>query len=171
MVEEILTFSRIEGGREKFSPSPTDVPSLVREAIGLISPAAAAKGLALVCELPDEPITMLTDGVKLRQVLLNLLGNGVKFTEKGGVTLRVRSTSNGVEFTVHDTGIGIPTEDLGHVFERFWQAQHGSSRVVSGAGLGLTVSQQLTALLGGELTAASEVGAGSTFRLVLPLAH
>jgi PAS domain S-box-containing protein len=169
MVDEILTFSRLEGGRETMSTAPTDVPSLVREAVALMAPGAAGKGLALACELPDEPITLLTDGVKLRQILLNLVGNAVKFTEKGGITLQVRLHGERIEFIVRDTGIGIGPADLPHIFERFWQAQHGPTRVVSGAGLGLTVSRQLATLLSGDLSVESELGAGSTFTLSLPI--
>ena len=170
MVDEILTFSRIEAGRESLVVAPTDVPTLVREAMGLMGPGAEAKGLSLICELPDEPVRIKTDSGKLRQILLNLLSNAVKFTDKGGVTLRVRHVQDAVEFVVVDTGIGIATQDLAHIFDRFWQA-HNPQRVASGAGLGLTVSMQLTRLLHGELIATSEVGVGSTFRLVMPLAR
>jgi PAS domain S-box-containing protein len=169
MVDEILTFSRLEGGREMLLPAPTDVPSLVRETVALMAPGAAAKGLALACELPGQPITLLTDGVKLRQILLNLVGNAVKFTERGGITLQVLLRGDRVDFVVRDTGIGISPPDLPHIFERFWQAQQGPTRVVSGAGLGLTVSRQLTSLLSGDLTVTSEVGVGSTFTLSLPV--
>ena len=168
MVEEILTFSRLEGGRETLSISPTDVPSLVRETVALMAPGAAAKGLALACDLPGEPLTLLTDGVKLRQILLNLVGNAVKFTERGGITLQVLPRRNTIDFVVRDTGIGIAPEDLPHIFERFWQAQQGPTRLVSGAGLGLTVSRQLANLLSGNLTVESELGVGSTFTLTLP---
>jgi PAS domain S-box-containing protein len=169
MVDEILTFSRLEGGRDAMAAGPTDVPSLVREAVALMAPGAAAKGLALACELPDQQLTLLTDGVKLRQILLNLLGNAVKFTERGGITLQVRVDGDTADFYVRDTGIGIAPGDLEHIFERFWQAQQGPARITSGAGLGLTVSRQLAELLSGELTVESELGVGSTFRLVLPV--
>lgn len=167
MVDEILTFSRLEAGREAVSFEAADVVTLARDTAALMTPGAAAKGLGLACELPDSAIAVRTDSGKLRQVLLNLLGNAVKFTEKGGVMLRVRSIENGVEFTVTDTGIGIAPEDLDRIFERFWQAGQGPHNV-SGAGLGLTVSRRLVELLGGELHVASEPGRGSTFSFRIP---
>jgi PAS domain S-box-containing protein len=168
MVDEILTFSRIEAGRESVTFAAADVVTLARDTVSLISPGAAAKGIGLACELPDSAVPIRTDSGKLRQVLLNLLGNAVKFTQKGGIMLRVVPVDNAVEFTVTDTGIGISKEDLEHIFDRFWQASHGTSQTVSGAGLGLTVSRRLVELLGGTLVVESEVGTGSTFSFRLP---
>jgi PAS domain S-box-containing protein len=177
MVDEILAFSRIEAGAETVSPEAVNITALAREAAALVAPGAAAKDLALACELPDEEITITTDGGKLRQVLLNLLGNAVKFTERGGITLRVLRRDDdaagvagvaGVEFAVEDTGVGIAPEYRERVFDRFWQVNQ-ECRHVSGAGLGLTVSRHLVDLLGGELCLQSEVGAGSTFSFRLPL--
>lgn len=165
MVDEILTFSRIEAGRETVMLDVTDVVSLAREAAALVGPGAALKGLGLASELPDCDIRLRTDSGKLRQILLNLLGNAVKFTEKGGVRFSVRQLEGVVEFAVTDTGPGIPAENLERIFERFWQAGQSSSRLVAGAGLGLTVSRHLAELLGGELTVESKPGVGSTFRL------
>jgi signal transduction histidine kinase len=170
MVDEILTFSRIEAGRESVSLEDVDIGFVSREVVSLIAPGAAARGLGLVCELPDDAITVRTDGGKLRQVLLNLLGNAVKFTEEGGITLRVRDAGAMIEFAVQDTGIGIRPADLEHVFERFWQASNQDGRrIVSGAGLGLTVSRHLAGLLGGTLSVESEPGVGSTFTLTVPI--
>jgi signal transduction histidine kinase len=169
MVDEILVFSRIEAGRETVTFEDVDVCFVARECVSLMAPAAAARGLGIVCELPDAELTLPCDGGKLRQILLNLLGNAVKFTEKGGIVLRVRVRDEQVEMSVQDTGVGIPVEDLDRVFERFWQATRDSSHLVSGAGLGLTVSRHLAGLLGGSLHAESEVGIGSTFHLRLPL--
>jgi PAS domain S-box-containing protein len=169
MVDEILTFSRIEAGRESIIAEPADVLGIVREAVSLVGVAAAEKGLALACELPDAPINVTTDPGKLRQVMLNLLGNAVKFTEQGGITVRVRVTGDGIEYSVADTGIGIAAEHQERIFDRFWQvAQEQNTRTISGAGLGLTVSRHLVALLGGELSVESEPGRGSTFRFLLP---
>jgi signal transduction histidine kinase len=168
MVDEILTFSRIEAGREVVSPEPTDVLAIGRDTAALIGPAAAIKGLGVACELPDSPVTVRTDSGKLRQILLNLLGNAVKFTETGGVRLRVRASSAEVEFAVIDTGQGIAAHHIDHIFERFWQVRGAGATTVAGAGLGLTVSRQLADLLGGRITVESEPGAGSTFRLTIP---
>jgi signal transduction histidine kinase len=169
LVDEILTFSRIEAGHEAVTPSDTDVLSVAREATALIAPTAALRGLALACELPDDGITLCTDSGKLRQVLLNLLGNAIKFTERGGVTLRVVTQPDRVEFEVQDTGIGIPADCIERIFERFWQADGDRSRSISGAGLGLTISRHLVELMGGTLSVSSEPGMGSTFRFHLPL--
>jgi PAS domain S-box-containing protein len=168
LVDEILTFSRLEAGRESLNFEAADVVTLARDAVSLVSPGAAAKGIGLACELPDSAIPIRTDAGKLRQVLLNLLGNAVKFTDRGGIMLRVRSVDNSVEFTVADTGVGIPPENIEHIFDRFWQADQGASQNVSGAGLGLTVSRRLVELIGGTLTVESEPGKGSTFSFRIP---
>ena len=169
MVDEILTFSRLEAGREAISLELADVVPLTREAAALIAPTAAEKGLSLVCELPDDSIPLQTDTGKLRQVLLNLLGNAVKFTERGGVTLVLQRGDTYAEFAVRDTGIGIAEADRDHIFDRFWQASQGSTRTASGAGLGLTVSRRLVEMLGGAMDLESELGIGSTFRFRIPL--
>jgi signal transduction histidine kinase len=168
MVDEILTFSRLEAGRESVTIDTIDICFVARECASLMTPAAAAKGLGLVCELPDADVTARTDGGKLRQILLNLLGNAVKFSERGGITLRVRQQPEAIEIAVQDTGIGIAPEHLERVFERFWQGHQDGAHFVSGAGLGLTVSRNLAGLLDGTLTVESELGAGSTFLLRLP---
>jgi signal transduction histidine kinase len=149
-------------------PEQVDAAALAREATALVGPAAAAKGLGITCELEDGSIDLVTDSGKLRQVLLNLMGNAVKFTEKGGATMAVRRTRDGVEFVVQDTGVGIAPEHLDRVFERYWQVQRREGRGVTGAGLGLTVSRHLVGLLGGQLSVESELGKGSTFRFTLP---
>ncbi|MGH7447289.1 MAG: sensor histidine kinase, partial [Longimicrobiales bacterium] len=168
LVDEILTFSRIEAGRESLAFAAADVVTLARDAVSLVSPAAAARGLSLACELPDDAIAIRTDAGKLRQVLLNLLGNAVKFTEKGGIMLRVQAVDGSVDFSVTDTGIGIASDHIDRIFDRFWQASQGAARHVSGAGLGLTVSQRLVELLGGQLAVQSEPGRGSTFSFRIP---
>jgi PAS domain S-box-containing protein len=168
LVDQILTFSRIEAGAEVAAPEPTNVVMLARDAASLVGLSAAAKGLGLACELPDGDIVLRTDSGKLRQVLLNLLNNAVKFTEKGGILLRVVRLDDAVRFEVQDTGVGIEPDHLERIFERFWQANQQDTRAISGAGLGLTVSRHLVRLLGGELTVESEPGRGSTFRFDLP---
>jgi PAS domain S-box-containing protein len=169
LVDEILTFSRIEAGREALTLEMTDIVAVAREARSLIAPTAAAKGLGLVGELPDVDVMSCTDGGKLRQVLLNLLGNAVKFTDKGGITLRVLPQGESVLFEVRDTGCGIAPEHAERIFERFWQANQDGSRAISGAGLGLTVSRHIVELLGGSISVESTPGAGSTFRFHLPI--
>jgi PAS domain S-box-containing protein len=169
MVDEILTFSRIEAGRETVHFEEVDVCFVGRECVSLMAPAAAAKGLGIVCELPDATLNVSCDGGKLRQILLNLLGNAVKFTEKGGIVLRIRIDGGDVELCIQDTGMGIPPQDIDRIFERFWQSGRDGTHNASGAGLGLTVSRHLADLLGGTLSVESEVGVGSVFHLRLPL--
>ena len=169
LVDEILTFSRLESGRETLSFELADVVPLARDAAAVISPAAATKGLVLACELPEEPLPLRTDTGKLRQILQHLLSNAVKFTDRGGITLTVRRNGDFAEFAVRDSGIGIAAADREHIFDRFWQATPDSARVPSGAGLGLTVSRRLTDMMGGTMDCESEPGIGSTFRFRIPL--
>jgi CheY-like chemotaxis protein/HPt (histidine-containing phosphotransfer) domain-containing protein len=140
----------------------------------MVAPRAHEKGLALVFEIaPDMPVDLVGDPTRLRQVLLNLVGNAIKFTEFGEVSLRVTlerdaSVPAALRFTVSDTGIGIPGEKLGRVFERFTQADSSTTRRFGGSGLGLTISKRLVELMGGRIWAESRVGAGSVFSLVVP---
>ena len=123
----------------------------------MVAARAHEKGLALVCEIaPDVPTDLVGDPTRLRQVLLNLLGNAIKFTESGEVSLRVAPDGNSsvptaLRFTISDTGIGIPGEKLGRVFERFTQADSSTTRRFGGSGLGLTISKRLVELMGGRI--------------------
>src|SRR5471030_2900497 len=140
----------------------------------MVAGRAYEKGLALVCEIaPNVPDELVGDPTRLRQVLLNLLGNAIKFTESGEVSLRVTqggdsSVPTALRFTTSDTGIGIPSEKLGRVFERFTQADSSTTRRFGGSGLGLTISKRLVELMGGRIWAESGVGEGSVFSLVVP---
>jgi CheY-like chemotaxis protein/anti-sigma regulatory factor (Ser/Thr protein kinase) len=141
----------------------------------MVAGRAHEKGLALVCEIaPDVPTDLVGDPTRLRQVLLNLLGNAIKFTQSGEVSLRVAldadpSVPTALRFTVSDTGIGIPREKLGQVFERFTQADSSTTRRFGGSGLGLTISKRLVELMGGRIWVESEVGKGSVFAFAVPL--
>jgi CheY-like chemotaxis protein len=140
----------------------------------MVAARAHEKGLALVCEIaPNVPNDLVGDPTRLRQVLLNLLGNAIKFTESGEVSLRVALDGNSavptaLRFTVSDTGIGISAEKLGRVFERFTQADSSTTRRFGGSGLGLTISKRLVELMGGRIWAESAVEKGSVFSLVVP---
>jgi CheY-like chemotaxis protein/anti-sigma regulatory factor (Ser/Thr protein kinase) len=141
----------------------------------MVAARADEKGLTLVCEIaPNVPNDLVGDPTRLRQVLLNLLGNAVKFTQSGEVSLRVAldpaaSILTALRFTVSDTGIGISGEKLDQVFERFTQADSSTTRRFGGSGLGLTISKRLVELMGGRIWVESQVGKGSVFAFTVPL--
>jgi signal transduction histidine kinase len=168
LIEEILSFARLEAGRPHVQVARTDATELASEAASLIQPLARKAKLSFGVLAPPIPLFIQTDAGKVRQILINLLGNAVKFTERGGVCLEVSGEANDVLFAVSDTGIGIPRELSEQIFEPFRQVVNVSPRLESGSGLGLSVSRQLARLLGGDLTVASELGEGSTFTLRLP---
>jgi signal transduction histidine kinase len=119
--------------------------------------------------LLDEDQAIQTDGTKLRQMLVNLLSNGIKFTDKGEVRVGCAVHGNMLEIRIDDTGVGIPAENIEDVFEPFWQAEQTPTRKTGGTGLGLSVTRKLARLLGGDVTVASKMGAGTTFVLTLPM--
>jgi signal transduction histidine kinase len=169
IVEEILTFSRMEAGREAVVRAPADAVALVRDTIVLIEPMAREKGLDFVTRVPNHAIAMETDAGKVRQILLNLLSNAVKFTERGQVALTLAERDGGIVVVVEDTGIGITKENADRVFEPFWQVQQSATRQAGGTGLGLSVARRLARLLGGDLALESTPGEGSRFTVTLPL--
>jgi signal transduction histidine kinase len=168
LIEQILSLSRIEAGREDVRVEHVDARTVVTDATTLVEPLMAAKGLALEVELPREPSELSTDVTKVRQILLNLLTNAGKFTEQGSVRCQLRSDAELVVVDVSDTGRGIAIGDLDHVFDSFWQGGPADRERPEGVGLGLSVSRRLAHLLGGEITVASAPGRGSTFSLRLP---
>ncbi|HEU0076901.1 MAG TPA: GAF domain-containing sensor histidine kinase, partial [Longimicrobiaceae bacterium] len=169
LIDEVLTFARLEAGRETVRAEPIDVRGAVRNAGELVAPLAAGKGLALRVEPPPGRLWLDTDPGKLHQILVNLLSNAVKFTDAGTVELSAGAQDGKVVFRVRDTGIGIPPEQLERVFEPFTQVESSPTRRFGGTGLGLSVSRRLARLLGGDLAAQSVPGEGSAFTLVLPL--
>jgi signal transduction histidine kinase len=169
IVEQILTFARIEAGRETVRVYEADAIGITREAIVAVEPLVAKKCLALKTVFSADEIPLQTDPVKLRQILINLLGNAVKFTQRGTITVEVTTpTSDTVSFAIRDTGPGIASSDLARIFDPFVQASASHSRSHEGTGLGLSVSRELTRLLGGDLVVSSEVGVGSVFTATLP---
>jgi signal transduction histidine kinase len=170
LIDEVLALSRLELGQDQFQLRETPIAQIVRDAAAMIETQAEAKGLRFVIDIEDESIVMQTDAKKLRQALINLLGNAVKFTEEGTIRLHVHDDDdeNFVDFDVVDTGRGIATEHLERVFDSFWQADQAPSRRAGGVGLGLHVTRQLVRLLGGEVTVRSIIGKGSTFSVRLP---
>ena len=168
LVEEILTFSRMDAGREKAQIEPVDVADVVQRAAMLIEPVAASKALVLHVDTPVDPMLAFTDAGKVRQILVNLLSNAVKFTEAGEVRLRATQQSARIIVEVSDTGIGIADEHLSRIFDSFWQVDQSPTRVAGGAGLGLTIARRLAHLLAGDIEATSVLGHGTTFTLLLP---
>jgi PAS domain S-box-containing protein len=168
LIEEVLTFSRMEMGREELHIRTTDLSGLLREVAGRIEPLAHAKGLDLRLEIPEGIVRIETDPAKLRQIITNLLSNAVKFTNEGGVTLAAGLSDTELKVDVTDTGIGITPEQEARLFEPFWQLEQGTTRRIGGTGLGLSVSRRLAHLLGGDISVDSTPGKGSTFTLRIP---
>jgi signal transduction histidine kinase len=170
VINGILSFARVEAGRESLHRSRVDAARLLEETRVLVLPMARSKGLPVRLEPPEPTFVMYTDRDKVRQILVNLAANAVKFTERGEVSLCSRMLDSGfVEFVVRDTGIGIEQEYLGRIFDPFWRAEDIHGGGAGGTGLGLSVSQRLAHLLGGELMVRSTKGKGSVFTLRLPL--
>jgi PAS domain S-box-containing protein len=174
LLNDILDLSKIEAGQMQISPETLDLRHALRSCIKLVQPAAFQKGLQLDVHVADGlPDHLLVDGLRLRQIILNLLANAVKFTASGGVHLRANIVDGAAgatfEVTVEDTGIGIPADRQAAVFELFTQAEHSTAKRFGGTGLGLAISKQLADLMGGSLELASDEGVGTTFRLRLPL--
>ena len=170
LIEEILTLSRLEAGKESVVLERVCLEGVVNDAAAIVEPLAVAKGLAFRASCTDR-LMLETDPGKLRQILVNLLSNAVKFTERGEVALVVARRGDEVLCEVRDTGIGIDRTHLERIFEPFWQVERAATRRAGGTGLGLGVSQRLARLLGGDITVESAPGRGSTFRVVLPLAE
>jgi len=167
IIEQILTFSRIEAGHEGAHFEAADLAALTREAAALVEPLATAKKLAFFCDAPER-LDADTDPGKFRQVLLNLLSNAVKFTDRGEVRLELRGDGERNSIRVSDTGIGIPSEHHARIFEPFSQVAEPSNRRPGGTGLGLSVTSRLVDLLGGTIGVESTPGRGSTFTVQLP---
>jgi signal transduction histidine kinase len=168
LIDDVLTFSRLELGREDVHSAPSDLGLLVREVAAIAEPLVKGKGLDLLVVVPQQPTRLETDAKMLRQILLNLVSNAVKFTDQGEIELTAWTEDRHVIVQVRDTGIGIAPAHLDKIFEPFWQVEHGPTRTTGGAGLGLSVSRRLARLLGGDLSVESETGKGSVFTTCLP---
>ncbi len=171
VINDILDFSKIEAGKLQIEHIPFALEPLVQEVMKPLAVRAADKGLALRCDVaPGLPARVLGDAGRLRQVLLNLLGNAIKFTEQGSVSLSLRPGRAGeVTFTIADTGIGIPADKLGTIFEAFSQEDSSITRRYGGTGLGLTISARLVDAMQGRIWVESTPGEGSRFHVCLPL--
>jgi two-component system chemotaxis sensor kinase CheA len=179
LVNDILDLSKIEAGKLALHPEEVPMAAAIDDLQRQFAALMKAKGLEFVCHIDtDVPASMWTDRLRMLQVLRNLLSNANKFTERGRVSLAVKVSSkdqsgaaSNLEFAVTDTGIGIPKDKMGLVFQPFQQVDAGLSRKYGGTGLGLSISTSLAEELGGELVLDSEVGIGSTFRLRVPVRH
>ncbi|WP_235579766.1 response regulator [Ramlibacter sp. Leaf400] len=173
LINDILDIAKVEAGKLELRPEVTPVASVAQGLRAMFQPLAARKGLQLELSVaPDVPATLYTDRQRLEQILRNLLGNALKFTEQGSVALEVsRRGADALAFEVRDSGVGIEPSQQELIFEAFRQADGTVSRRFGGTGLGLSISRDLARLLGGGITLASTPGEGSTFTLVVPLEH
>jgi PAS domain S-box-containing protein len=171
LINEILDFSKIEAGHIDITSEPFDLHALVEGVVELLAPRAQGKGIEIAASIGQGvPRTVLGDGERLRQVLINLAGNAVKFTDKGGVGLEVsRGTAGKLVFAVSDTGPGIARESLQSIFDEFERADGSLSSRHEGAGLGLAISKRIVDRMQGVINVESELGRGSSFRVTLPL--
>jgi PAS domain S-box-containing protein len=167
LIEEILSYARIETGEADVRPEVVDAAGLARAAAAIIEPMTHSKGLDLRIDA-DSPITFETDSGKVRQVLVNLLSNAAKFTERGSVVVNVRMSGAEVVYDVIDTGIGMAEDELTRIFDPFWQAERPSTRRAGGTGLGLSVARRYVSLLSGHLAVESRVGQGTRVSVHLP---
>ena len=168
MIEDVLAYTNLETGGEVVRPTDFLAADLLSAAAAIVQPLADQKKITLVSESDARPIRMTTDIDKARQILVNLAGNAVKFTEHGEVRLVVTQDLESVRFVVKDTGVGIASSDLQRLFRPFTQLDSGLTRKHGGTGLGLYISHRFARLLNGRIEVESEPGKGSTFTLVLP---
>jgi PAS domain S-box-containing protein len=172
LIDQILDFSKIEAGRLDFAGRPFGLAAVIEETVELLGPRAQAKGLEICCYVDERvPARVVGDAGRLRQVLLNLTGNAIKFTESGGVSIVAEPDTQPdmVTIAVRDTGIGISAEDQARIFLEFEQADSSAARKFGGTGLGLAISKRIIESMRGTMSVASMPGAGSTFRVAVPL--
>jgi signal transduction histidine kinase/ActR/RegA family two-component response regulator len=176
LLNDILDVSALEAGKLSIHPEPVQLAVLLQDIEALMRPLASAKQLTLTITLQTElPLWLLADATRLKQILFNLISNGIKFTHQGSVCLSVvphplASGADGLGFSIQDTGIGMSREVLSRLFTRFFQVDSGAARQFSGTGLGLEISRSLARMMGGDIEATSVEDIGSTFVLHLPLA-
>jgi len=175
LINDILDLSKIEAGHLELESIEFDLRDLIEKAIEILAMRANEKGIELACHLsPDVPCALIGDPNRLHQILINLISNAIKFTEKGSVVVEVTndpscSAPGAIRFSITDTGIGIPPDKLATIFESFTQAHASITRTYGGTGLGLTISKQLTDLMNGKIWVESTLGEGSTFHCLVRL--
>jgi len=169
LINDILDISKLESGRMSLSVESEDVATVLSNCILIVEPLVQSKRLTMSQDIQPDLPTLSTDIVKVRQILVNLLSNAAKFTESGGISIKVTQQPGGmISFGVKDSGIGIAEKDYGKVFEEFQQVDTSNTRKYKGTGLGLPIARKLSRMLGGDLTLESIIGKGSTFTLTIP---
>jgi len=169
IINDILDFSKIEAGALKLDPMPFDLKAAVSDVVSLLSKSAQEKGIELIIDYPPNlPSRFIGDSGRVRQILTNLVGNAIKFTKEGHVAIfvKIESAQNNhacVTLDITDTGIGIPSDKLEHIFDKFTQADGSTTRVYGGTGLGLSITKRISEMMGGQIRLKSELGKGSTF--------
>jgi signal transduction histidine kinase len=171
LINDVLDLSKIEAGRTEVQPVTFNVEPLVDACLQTVRPLVKSERLRLVKEIEPDLPTLFTDQDKVRQILINLLSNALKFTEEGTVTVTAQRLGETLLLAVADTGIGIPEEASDSIFEAFQQLDDSTTRKYGGTGLGLSISRHLARLLGGDITVESTVGVGSTFTVTLPVRY
>jgi PAS domain S-box-containing protein len=169
LINDILDLSKIEAGRMEVHPVSFPLEALVDVCLHTLEPMVQSERIRLVKEIEAGLPLLTTDQDKVKQILMNLLSNAVKFTTEGAITITARHYDGEITIAVTDTGIGIPTEALEHIFAEFRQVDSSTTRQYGGTGLGLSISRRLAQLLGGDITVQSAFGVGSTFTMTLPL--
>jgi signal transduction histidine kinase len=168
LINSILDLSKVEAGRVELHPGEVGLAPVLEQCMRTVEPLAK---VTLVKEFDGELPRMYVDEEKLRQIVINLLSNAVKFTQRGAIRVKAQAANGSVEIAVSDTGIGIAPDKLELIFQEFEQADASSTRVYGGTGLGLAIARRLARLMGGDISAESVLGSGSTFHLTLPLRY
>jgi len=175
LIDEVLDFSKVEAGKLEIQAAPVKIGALAESVVELLAPKAHAKGLEIGSMLaPDLPEEVTLDATRVRQILFNLIGNGVKFTDEGGVAVELAGRPNPsggslLEINVRDTGIGFNELEADRLFKEFEQVDHGPARKFGGTGLGLAIAQRLAGLMGGKITAQPSAEGGGHFKVCLPI--
>lgn len=169
MASSYLEYSRLEAGRLSFSTTSFDLKTLITECCRTFKPKADEGGITFQISLPEQPLLIKADENKIKQVVINLINNAIKYNQAGGlVIVRLWGNEQTAGFSIQDTGVGIPETDLPHVFEKFFRA-HNIQETYPGTGLGLSICKRIVEIHGGTISIQSQLNAGSTFTVELPI--